>query len=40
LSWLLLEKPTMKLRPSAWLGTRRSRLQPTVQAVLADGVPR
>jgi hypothetical protein len=32
LSWLLLEKSILKLRPSAWLGTRRSKLQST-----ADG---
>jgi peptidoglycan/LPS O-acetylase OafA/YrhL len=40
LSWLLLEKPILKLRPSAWLGTRRSKLQLTVQTELADRVPR
>ena len=40
LSWLFLEEPIMKLRPSAWPGTRRSRLQSTVQTKLPDTVPR
>jgi peptidoglycan/LPS O-acetylase OafA/YrhL len=40
LSWLLLEKPILKFRPSAWLGTRRSKLQSTLQTELADRAPR
>lgn len=34
LSWLFLEKPILKLRTSAWLSTRRSRLQSATQARL------
>jgi hypothetical protein len=34
LSWLLLEKPILKLRSLLWLGTRRSKLQSTVQTEL------
>src|ERR1017187_376040 len=34
LSWLFLEKPILKLRPTAWLSTRRSRLQSTAQTEL------
>jgi peptidoglycan/LPS O-acetylase OafA/YrhL len=32
LSWSLLEKPILRLRPSAWLTARRSKLQTTRQA--------
>lgn len=34
LSWLFLEKPILKMRPSAWLSARRSRLQSAVQTEL------
>jgi peptidoglycan/LPS O-acetylase OafA/YrhL len=36
LSWLFLEKPVLKLRPSAWLSTRRSRFQATAQTELEN----
>jgi peptidoglycan/LPS O-acetylase OafA/YrhL len=36
LSWLFLEKPILKLRPSAWLGARRSRLQATAHTELEN----
>ena len=32
LSWILLEKPILRLRPSAWLIAHRSKLQTTQQA--------
>jgi peptidoglycan/LPS O-acetylase OafA/YrhL len=32
LSWSLLEKPILRLRPSAWLIARRCKLQRTQQA--------
>ena len=36
LSWSLLEKPILRLRPSAWLIARRSKLQSTPQAHLEN----
>ena len=36
LSWSLLEKPILRLRPSAWLIARRSKLQTTPQAHLEN----
>jgi peptidoglycan/LPS O-acetylase OafA/YrhL len=33
-SWLILEKPILRMRPSAWLAARRSKLQTTAQAQL------
>jgi peptidoglycan/LPS O-acetylase OafA/YrhL len=34
LSWLFLEKPILKLRPSVWLSVRRSRLESSTQTTL------
>jgi peptidoglycan/LPS O-acetylase OafA/YrhL len=34
LSWFILEKPILKLRPSAWLSARRGRLRSTKQTEL------
>jgi peptidoglycan/LPS O-acetylase OafA/YrhL len=36
LSWLFLEKPILKLRPSAWLSKRRSGLQSATQTRLEE----
>jgi peptidoglycan/LPS O-acetylase OafA/YrhL len=36
LSWLFLEKPILKLRPSAWLSSRRSRVHTTAQTELEN----